>query len=131
MTVSSSIALLWLTGFALFSGSYLFSLFCGAVLRQSALDTGEVERQIRRIEGRVNRERGALARRAARGGEHAHAAGHLEVVDRESFGQRFERERAARVQLLVAHLDPQAVGRDHDRGREPKPAALRYAVIRP
>ena len=32
----------FLTGFALFSGSYLFSLFCGAVLRQSALDTGEV-----------------------------------------------------------------------------------------
>ena len=31
-----------LTGLVLFGGSFLFSLFCGAVLRQSALDTGEV-----------------------------------------------------------------------------------------
>ena len=32
----------FLTGFALFSGSYLFSLFCGAVMRYSALDIGKV-----------------------------------------------------------------------------------------
>jgi DHA2 family multidrug resistance protein len=32
----------FLTGFALFSGSYLFSLFCGAVMQKSALDTGKV-----------------------------------------------------------------------------------------
>lgn len=32
----------FLTGFALFSGSYLFSLFCGAVMHYSALDIGRV-----------------------------------------------------------------------------------------
>jgi len=32
----------FLTGFALFSGSYLFSLFCGAVMRYSALDIGKI-----------------------------------------------------------------------------------------
>lgn len=32
----------FLTGFALFSGSYLFSLYCGAVMRYSALDVGKV-----------------------------------------------------------------------------------------
>lgn len=31
-----------LTGFALFSGSYLFSLYCGAVMRYSALEIGKV-----------------------------------------------------------------------------------------
>lgn len=32
----------FLTGFALFSGSYLFSLFCGAVMHYSALDIGKI-----------------------------------------------------------------------------------------
>ncbi len=32
----------FLTGFALFSGSYLFSLFCGTVMHYSALDIGKV-----------------------------------------------------------------------------------------
>jgi DHA2 family multidrug resistance protein len=32
----------FLTGFALFSGSYMFSLFAGAVMRYSALDIGKV-----------------------------------------------------------------------------------------
>jgi MFS transporter, DHA2 family, multidrug resistance protein len=32
----------FLTGFALFSGSYLFSLYAGSVMRYSALDTGKV-----------------------------------------------------------------------------------------
>lgn len=31
-----------LTGFALFSGSYLFSLYCGSVMRYAALDVGKV-----------------------------------------------------------------------------------------
>ncbi len=32
----------FLTGFALFSGSYLFSLFAGSVMRYTALDTGKI-----------------------------------------------------------------------------------------
>ncbi len=32
----------FLTGFALFSGSYLFSLYCGSVMHYSALDIGKV-----------------------------------------------------------------------------------------
>ncbi|MFO0615638.1 MAG: DHA2 family efflux MFS transporter permease subunit [Polyangiaceae bacterium] len=39
---SAGTGLNFLTGFALFSGSYLFSLFGGAVMRQSALDLGRV-----------------------------------------------------------------------------------------
>ena len=39
---SAGTGLNFLTGFALFSGSYLFSLFCGAVMQKSALDTGRV-----------------------------------------------------------------------------------------
>jgi DHA2 family multidrug resistance protein len=32
----------FLTGFALFSGSFLFSLFCGSIMRYSALDVGKI-----------------------------------------------------------------------------------------
>ena len=39
---SAGTALNFLTGFALFSGSYLFSLFGGAVMHYSALDLGRV-----------------------------------------------------------------------------------------
>jgi DHA2 family multidrug resistance protein len=39
---SAGTGLNFLTGFALFSGSYLFSLFGGAVMHQSALDLGRV-----------------------------------------------------------------------------------------
>lgn len=39
---SAGTGLNFLTGFALFSGSYMFSLFAGSVLRYSALDIGKV-----------------------------------------------------------------------------------------
>jgi hypothetical protein len=47
---SSSSVFIWrngtginfLTGVALFGGSYLFSLFCGTVMQYTALDTGRV-----------------------------------------------------------------------------------------
>ena len=39
---SAGTGLNFLTGFALFSGSYLFSLFAGSVMKYTALDTGKV-----------------------------------------------------------------------------------------
>jgi DHA2 family multidrug resistance protein len=39
---SAGTGLNFLTGFALFSGSYLFSLYCGSVMRYSALEVGKV-----------------------------------------------------------------------------------------
>jgi DHA2 family multidrug resistance protein len=39
---SAGTGLNFLTGFALFSGSYLFSLYCGTVMRYSALEVGKV-----------------------------------------------------------------------------------------
>ncbi len=42
VSYSAGTGLNFLTGFALFSGSYLFSLYCGAVMRYSALDVGKV-----------------------------------------------------------------------------------------
>jgi len=39
---SAGTGLNFLTGFALFSGSYMFSLFAGSVIHYSALDTGKV-----------------------------------------------------------------------------------------
>jgi MFS transporter, DHA2 family, multidrug resistance protein len=41
-TYTAGTGLNFLTGFALFAGSFLFSLFCGSVMRYSALDTGKV-----------------------------------------------------------------------------------------
>ncbi|HTQ06971.1 MAG TPA: DHA2 family efflux MFS transporter permease subunit [Polyangiaceae bacterium] len=42
VSYSAGTGLNFLTGFALFSGSYMFSLFAGSVIRYSALDIGKV-----------------------------------------------------------------------------------------
>ncbi|MFO0661558.1 MAG: DHA2 family efflux MFS transporter permease subunit [Polyangiaceae bacterium] len=41
-TYTAGTGINFLTGFALFSGSFLFSLFCGSVMRYSALEIGKV-----------------------------------------------------------------------------------------
>src|SRR5262249_49897608 len=41
-TYAAGTGINFLTGFALFSGSYLFALYCGAIIRYSALDIGKV-----------------------------------------------------------------------------------------